>query len=217
MRKKMLFACLCVFGLLAAGVARADSITYDIGVGNTAISGYPGPYGTLDVSVTGGDATFTLTGLTQSSYTYLFGGEGVLGLNLSNTDVTLTGLSWTGGNGSTAIKTDGSGNLSSFGTFDYLLKDHGGFPEAVSSLTFTLDPITGMFTSAASVLTPNSKGYLAAGHVFVSGDDCTGACATGYAANSPTTPVIPEPPSLVLLGTGLLVLAGAFKMKLLMA
>lgn len=212
MRKENLFACLCVFGLLVAGVAKADSITYNIGVGNTALSGYPSPYGTLNISVTGGDATFTLTGLTQSSYVYLFGGHGALGLNLSNTNVTLANMSWTGGNTSTAFKA-GSGTLSGFGSFNYVLTDSNGFNSAVSSLTFTLDD---SFTNPASVLTPNSSGYLAAGHVFVSGDDCTGACTTGYAANS-NTPVIPEPPSLLLLGTGLLLLAGAFKAKHLVA
>ncbi|MHB1795039.1 MAG: PEP-CTERM sorting domain-containing protein, partial [Acidobacteriaceae bacterium] len=64
----------------------------------------------------------------------------------------------------------------------------------------------------------NSGGYYFASDI---GNLLTGA--TGNVASNggvsivPVTPVIPEPPSLLLLGTGLLVLAGAFKAKLLLA
>ena len=99
MRKEMLYVlCLCVFGLLTAGVTRADTITYTIGDGNTALTGYPTPFADLTINVGGtGNATIDLTGLTQGAYTYLFGGHGAIGLNLSNTNVTLGTVTWTGG------------------------------------------------------------------------------------------------------------------------
>src|SRR5258708_4449637 len=80
----------CMGVLLASGTASA-AFTYSLDTGNSAISGYTGPYGT--VAVTRDDnqhATIIATALNNGGYNYLFGDGGTLGLN-TNGAVSIVG------------------------------------------------------------------------------------------------------------------------------
>jgi hypothetical protein len=218
MFKKPMFALGCfLFVLATAGMAKADSIvTYTIGTGNTAISGVtgdPGPYATLQIDLTSSNtATFTFTGTNVSGYSNEFW---EVALNLVDTNVTLgstitsgaslnsSSPSWTQEN----CTTGGGCAMDGFGKFNFALSDGSGAGDAVDSLVFTLTWTDSPgYTDAGSILAGNNNGDLAAVHtVIFSQTNCSTApnnvCTTGYAGNStPIPPVVPEPPTLLLLG-----------------
>jgi hypothetical protein len=171
-----------VLFLLAGGAPRAlaDMVTYDITAPNTALSGYPSPYATVTITVTGGVATVKFMSDTTSGYTYLMGDSSSVDLNLSQSGITASGFSWTGGNNKTAFTSAGAGQVDGFGNFNLTINDFDGFTSAVTEVMFTL---SGTWGSAADVLAANGNGAFAAIHAYASGNGCTGACVTGYAAN----------------------------------
>jgi hypothetical protein len=188
---------------LTPSPAAADLIL-SLGVGNSAISGYTGPYGTVDVHlVDSTHATVTLTSNNVGGNIYLFGDGGTIGLN---TNGTVTASGFTGTNSGTgfsawSLVSTGSGNEDGFGSFNFTVKSFDGYPHSVDNLKFTLTKTSGAWGSADDVLTPNSNGYEAAGHVFVTtypANANNSALATGYAANGSNGSVVPEPSSLVL-------------------
>ncbi len=212
--KRILVACIMVLSLLAAVNASADTITFDLGLGNAAIAGFPGPYANVLVDRTSSTAaTFTFTGLSNGGYTYLMGDGGTVGLNVNGL-VSFSGLTAPGpGAVQGPFSLAGAGNEDGFGSFNFRIKDKGGMQEAVSQIQFTLTKLSGSWASASDVLTPNASGFLAAAHIFVwdgtyanlAKKTLSDALATGYATNGGTS--VPEPTTIILLGAGLLALA----------
>jgi hypothetical protein len=108
-----------------------------------------------------------------------------------------------------------SGNEDGFGSFNLAINSFDGLGHSSDKISFTITNTSGgTWASAANVLVSNTKGFLAGIHVFVTNfpaNASNGAIATGYAGNSP---VIPEPSSLVLFGSGLIGLGVLVRRKL---
>ena len=191
-------ACLCA---LATHPVNANSINYSLNVGNSAISGFTGPYGTVNVNLTDSThATITFTGNTVGGFTFLFGGAQFANVNVNATSYTLV-VSLPGS--TTGVS---SQNVSSFGTFNAAIDNFDGNGFAVNSVIFTLTDTSSSWADAANVLTPNSDGYSAAAHIFVRGPTGGDALATGFAGNGSTTHVPDVSSTMVLLGLAMLCL-----------
>jgi hypothetical protein len=117
----------------------------------------------------------------------------------------------------------GSGNVDGFGVFNQTLKNVDGFDHAVQSLSFVLTDTSGTWASALNVLALNGlNGFFDAAHIAVCATTpCTqpaGASVTGFASEntltSTTPPPIPEPTSLLLLGSGVLAAVGFVRRRM---
>src|SRR5437899_4174393 len=94
-----MIGCLLAFTVLQA---RADSITYDLTTGNSAISGYAGPYGSVTVNRTDSShATITFVSSTVAGNINLFGDGQSVDVNVNATSWTITGI--TGSNAGTGF------------------------------------------------------------------------------------------------------------------
>jgi hypothetical protein len=205
--KKRIFALGILIWLLAVGQAAA-SISYEIGIGNTGTNGlayYPGPYGTMTVDVSGGNATITVTGnvVTQNgtTYVYLLGQNNTVDFSVASPSsvtgfssityvnnyqyypLTSTGYSSTLTSftpGPTTFSIDTSPpypTVDGFGRFPITSNTEPGAGNAMSSITFTLQD---SFSDAADVLVENPDNYLAAFHFLVFTEDSDGNLKQEY-------------------------------------
>jgi PEP-CTERM motif len=215
--------------LLALGLspsARADTIIYTIGIPNSGISGYTGPYATLTVTrMSTTMATITFASGNNGTDIFLMGDSGAVALNVNATSVTESPTPPTESNSGTGFTPNGVAatyNFAAgqqedgFGKFNLTVNNFDGFTYTASSISFTITGGAGTnWTTAAQVLLANAVGNVAAIHVYVCADPCTqsnGALATGYAGNGG---VVPEPSSFMLFGFGLLALGFVMRRQLL--
>ena len=183
--------------LLGTAPASADSIGFDITVPNAALVPFPTPYAHVDVNRTNStNATITFTGLTTGAFTYSFGAVNAV-------DVNVNAATFSVAESIPTLSFGGSGNVSEFGTLNATLNNSDGFPDRLAAANFTVTNTSGTWASASDVLTPNSKGFSAAAHIFVTAVTCEDACVTGFAGDPGLTPV-PEPVTMLLFGTSLL-------------
>src|SRR6185437_1562840 len=186
--RKFMFLALAVGLVLAASVARADSVSFTLRPGNSAISGSPGPYGTATVTLTS-STTATVTFDADAGFLLIDGSSAAV--NVNATTWTLGPITGTAGPGFTqATYSDGgSGNVNGFGVFNQTINSSDGYSSGSAEITFTLTDTSGTWADAASVLTANSAGNTVAAHIAVcDANPCNpsgSATVTGFATNGP--------------------------------
>ena len=183
--------------------AKADTFSFNLSVGNPAVSGYPGPYASVTINRTSSiTATITFTSLTKSGNIYLMGDGGSAAVNVNATTFTVGTI--TGTNSGTGFTpgpySTSSGNSDGFGSFNLSIDSFDGFTSSADTISFTLTNTSGTWSSASQVLIANASGALVAAHIFVTAspaDASAGALATGYAANGGAT--VPDGGTTVML------------------
>ena len=193
--KRILFVLSMLLVLLTAVSAPADQITYPISVPNTALSPYPGPYANVLVDLTDAThATITMTALS----TFAIGDGKAFDLNPNGI------VTWSGLTSGFSENTGSNRNVSGFGDFILIFNDGSGFSNPYFSVGVKLALTSGNWASASDVLSPNLDGYILAAHIGVPTPGA-GYPVTGFAGNGVP---IPEPATMLLLGSGLIGLAG---------
>ena len=183
----ILFGVTCAVILAFSQNAKADLFSFDLGIGNSAISGFPGPYANVEVNRTSNStATITFTSLTNGGNIYLLGDGGTAAVNVSGSFTLGTISGSNAGTGFTPgpYSDGGAGNVSMFGVFNLTINSFDGYTHSSDTVSFDLSG--GNWASAAAVLTANDDGFLAAAHIFVTSspaDASNGAVATGFAGN----------------------------------
>ncbi|HLK49976.1 MAG TPA: PEP-CTERM sorting domain-containing protein [Bryobacteraceae bacterium] len=193
---------------LGASKASADYI-FDLNLGNSAISGYLGPYANVDIGlIDSTHAIVTFTSYTNNGNIYLMGDGGTVGVNVNAASWNLSNI--TGSNAGTGFaqggpySNGGSGNEDGWGSFNQTINTFDGFTHSSDTVRFELTNLLGNWGDASDVLTANASGYLAAAHIFVTGDPANaanGALTTGYATGNGGSSSVPEPNSGAILGT----------------
>lgn len=185
--------------------ATPDTCTSELSETNT--SGFTGPFGLVTIDLTSSTtAHITFTSQTGASgTTYYFVDTNAADVNVNASNWTIGSFSVTAAPGATTatLSDGGSGNVDGFGIFNQTTVASDGTGSASSELDFTLTNTSGVWDSASQVLTQNSNGDDAAAHVT----PCTGTDVSTCAGTSTQFVAeftVPEPASIVLLGTGIL-------------
>ena len=229
-RNKIALVAAAVAFMLTLGTtcALAD-VTYDIGTGNAAISGFTGPYASVDVHwIDSTHATITFTSDTASgcggTCLYLMGDGGTAAVNVNATTWTLGSLTGTNyfADSKYALSNGGAGNEDGFGGFNQTIDSFDGYGDTSSTVSFALTNTSGTWADASSVLKANAP---VAAHIFVCGESggvclsSAGALTTGFGAGVGTGgtfsnfEITPEPASIALLGGVLVGLASILRKK----
>lgn len=195
-------------GILGVGSASADT-NFTINVPNSALAPYTAPYAEVLVHLTDSThATVTFTSDTTNGITFLMGTNAAA-------DVNINAASWTIGSfnstspfiGTTAnLSNGGSGTVNGFGVFNQTVDNFDGYSHSHSMISFVLTDTGGTWANSDAVLKPNADGDSVAIHGFACTAPCTrgeGALVTGYATNGRENNNVPEPSTLLLLGSGL--------------
>ena len=193
---------LAMFAVVALGsaiVASADQVV--INTPNAGLSGTPGPYATVTYVLNGSNIDVTVTMFPGfEAFGEGNGNNGIFGFNIVGSTA---GLSVTNLTSPLTANLSG-GQMDGFGNFDVTLSCCNA-SNAISSFSFTVSR-TGGFSSASDLFEANANGAHFATHIAP-----TNGNPTGFAADSGTS--VPEPTSMLLLGSGLVGLAAGLRRR----
>jgi hypothetical protein len=194
------FAVFAAVSFGASVAARADAVL--ITTPNPGLSGSPGPYATVTYVLNGSniDVTVQMT----ANFTAFGSGSGNNGIFGFNVVGSTAGLNITGLPAGWSFAPTG-GQMDGFGNFDVTITCCN--PPGVTSFSFTVSR-TGGFSSASDLFEANANGVHFAIHIAP-----TNGNPTGFAADGGTNNEVPEPATMVLLGTGLMGLAVGVRRK----
>jgi len=194
----------------SATMARADTVTFDINKGSTLPNQN---YGTITLTLVGSDIEVSISLLAgnrivntgfDASVAFNYVGSGQIGVTGLPATYTLVNS----GNPS-SIGMDG------FGTFEYgvLFNAQGGGAGTDSSLTFTVTRVGG-FSSVFDLVQNSTNPPGSIQSPFAVDIICDGCGpATGVVGTTDTPSEVPEPASMLLLGSGLVGMAAGIRRK----
>jgi len=194
---------LAVVTVGTAAVARADSVV--INTPNAGLAGTPGPYATVTYvfnSVTKAIDVSVVMNAGFQAFGEGNGNSGIFGFNIVGSTA---GLSVTNLSPAALTANLGGGQMDGFGSFDVTLSCCNP-ANAISSFSFSVNR-TGGFTQASDLFEASASGAHFAVHIAP-----TNGNPTGFAGDT-GTPSIPEPTSMVLLGTGLIGVATGLRRR----
>ncbi len=203
---KIKYIAAILIAIAGLGLQQANAFTSDLNAGNTAIAGFTGPYGTVTINlVNSTTATVTFTSNTVAGNIYLFGDGGSVALNVNATTFSVSGI--TGSNSGTGFtpgpySQGAAGNEDGFGSFNLTINSFDGFTHSSDLISFTLTNTSGTWASDADVIIANASGFDAAAHIFVTtspANASNSALATGFAAEGPQPPGVPDGGTTVML------------------
>src|ERR1700752_180956 len=195
-------AMFAVVALGSAAAANADQVV--INVPNPGLSGSPGPYETVTSVLNGGniDVTVQMEPAFQAFGTGV-GNNGIFGFNIVGSTAGLSVTNLPAGFAAAL----GGGQMDGFGNFEVTLSCCNA-SNAVDSFSFTVSR-TGGFSSASDLFEASSSGAHFAVHIAPTNGNPTGFAGDGGVP----TEEIPEPTSMLLLGTGLATLAAGLRKR----
>lgn len=195
-------AMFAVVVMASAAAANADQVV--INTPNAGLSGTPGPYATVTyvLNGSGGIDVNVQMALGFTAFGTGDGNNGIFGFNIVGSQAGLSVTNLPSGFSANL----GGGQMDGFGNFEVTLSCCNA-SNAVTSFSFTVTR-TGGFTSASDLFEANASGAHFAIHIAP-----TNGNPTGFAADGGTSNEIPEPTSMLLLGTGLATLAAGLRKR----